>query len=72
MDKSRLQSITILLLTIGQILINIRMSSYVRDMNSLKDRLTEFHQLEFEYFQLFGDELQEVRLNYQQFLEAIQ
>ena len=35
MDKSKLQSILITLLIIGQNLLNIRMSSYREDMNSL-------------------------------------
>jgi len=44
MDKSRLQSITITLLLIGQIITNIRMSSYSQDMNSLWESQVKINQ----------------------------
>lgn len=72
MNKEKLQSIAIILLGIALIITNIKMSSYVQDMDSLKNNIMEFHQLELEYFRLFCDELQQARSNYQQFLEAIQ
>lgn len=49
MNTQKLQSIAILLLAIGQILINIRMSSYVRDMNSLWESQAQVNQLFQEF-----------------------
>ena len=65
MDKSKLQSISISILAISLILTNIKMSSYVRDMNSMckiiqlqsqrLDLMYECQQIEFELFQdVFG------------------
>lgn len=65
MDKSKIQSISIILLGIALIITNIRMSSYREDMNSLLkiiqlqnqslDLMYECHQIEFELFQdVFG------------------
>lgn len=67
MEKSKLQSIVIALLVINQVWMNIKMNSYVRDMNSLLeinqlqdkclDSMYECHQIEFELFQYIFENL---------------
>lgn len=74
MDKSKWQSIAITLLAIGQILINIRMSSYREDMNSLWESQMKINQgfcNHIDSFLVFQEFFLDFQSEYLLFLEEV-
>lgn len=65
-----IQSAVILLLAINQLIMQIKMNSYVRDMNSFKKSQIRITELEVECFRLLHDDFQHIHNGYHKILEG--